>query len=215
MRIKTLCCLAALAAGAATTMAQSNVYSLNIVGYVTYTQQANVFNIMANPLNTTNNSVANVFSSAASYPGLTVYKRNIGGGYDQSTFDPDLLAWTDPTLTVDPGTGVWLSTPPGNTFTNTFVGEVILNSTNPIPAGYSIKSSVVPQAGALQTALNYQPALGDGAFLWNGTGYDIYSYDPDLVAWTPSQPNIAVAQGFWIFNNGAAKTWIRNFSVGP
>jgi hypothetical protein len=147
---------------------------------------------------------------------LTVFKRNSGGGYDQSVFDPDLLVWTDPAMTVPPGTGVWLSTPNnGITFTNTFVGEVILNSTNPIPAGYSIKSSVVPQAGALQAALNYQPGLGDGAFIWNGVGYDTYSYDPDLVAWTPSEPNLLVAQGLWIFNNGTAKNWIRNFSVGP
>src|SRR6266436_7556560 len=154
MRTKTLLCLAALTAGVATSMAQSNVYSLNIVGYVTYTQAANKFNIMANPLNTTNNDVSKVFTSAASYPGLTVYKRNAGGGYDQSTFDPDLLAWTAP-LDMSPGTGVWLSTPAGTPFTNTFVGEVLLNSSNPIPAGYSIRSSVVPQSGGVTTTLLY------------------------------------------------------------
>ena len=34
MRTKALLCAAALAAGTAASMAQSNVYSLNIVGYV-------------------------------------------------------------------------------------------------------------------------------------------------------------------------------------
>jgi hypothetical protein len=214
MRTRVLYCLAALAAGAASSLAQSNVYSLNIVGYVTYTQQASKFNIIANPLNTTNNDVSNVFSSAAQYPGLTVYKRNSGGGYDQSTFDPDLTAWTAP-LDVSPGTGVWLSTPPGSTFTNTFVGEVTLDSTNTVEAGYSIKSSVVPQAGLLSSQLAYPVAPGDGVFVWNGNGYDIFSFDPDLSAWAPSEPSVNVAQGFWIFNSGASKPWVRHFTVGP
>lgn len=87
-----------------------------------------------------------------------------------------------------------------------------MNATNPIPAGYSLKSSIIPQAGLLQTQLGYPTGLGDGAFLWNGVGYDSFSYDPDLGAWTPNEPTIAVAQGFWLFNNGAAKNWVRNFT---
>src|SRR5256885_16801290 len=110
MRTKTLLCLAALtAAGVTASMAQSsNVYSLNIVGYVNYSQNAVTFNIIANPLNLTNNDVSYVFSAAPSYPGLAVYKRNGGGGYDIATFDPDLSAW-DNALDVSPGVGVWLS----------------------------------------------------------------------------------------------------------
>ena len=213
MRTKLFLAVAAIvAAGATTSMAQSNVYSLNIVGYVNYTQPANTFSIAANPLKGANNDVSAIFTSAASYPGLLVYKRNAAGtGYDQSTYDPDLEAWDTP-LDVSPGAGLWIKTPAGIAFTNVFVGEAVLNSTNAVPAGYSLKSAILPQAGALQTALNYPASFGDIISLWNGVGYNNYTYDPDLGAWDPSEPNVNVAQGFWIYNAGAAKSWTRNFT---
>jgi hypothetical protein len=214
MRTKLLAAAAILAAGFATAQAQ-NVYSLNIVGYVNYTQPANTFRIAGNPLNQANNDVANVFTAAPNYPGTIVYKRNSSGtGYDSATFDPDLEGW-DTTLDVSPGAGLWIKTPAGNTFTNTFVGEVVLNSTNVVPAGYSLKSPILAQGGLLETELNYPAGFGDIISVFNGVGYDNYTLDPDLEAWDPSEPNIPVAQGFWIFNPGAQKNWIRNFNPNP
>jgi hypothetical protein len=214
MRTKLLAAAAILAAGFATVQAQ-NVYSLNIVGYVNYTQPANSYRIAANPLSNGDNDVSTVFTAGPSYPGLTVFKRNNAGtGYDSSSFDPDLESWTE-ALNVAPGDGLWVNAPAGQTFTNTFVGEAVLNSTNAIPAGYSLKAAILPQAGLLQTELNYPAGFGDGVFVWNGVGYDSYSFDPDLEAWDPAEPNINVAQGFWINNAGAAKNWIRNFNPNP
>src|SRR5882672_2501980 len=66
MRTKTLICAAVLmAAGVATSLAQSNVYSLNVVGYVNVpTTGAGNFNMMANPLNNANNGITNLFATA-------------------------------------------------------------------------------------------------------------------------------------------------------
>ncbi len=47
--LKALLCLSALAAGIATTVAQSNVYSLNIVGYVNVPVPSG-YSLLANPL---------------------------------------------------------------------------------------------------------------------------------------------------------------------
>lgn len=219
MRTKTLLCLAALtAAGIVSSEAQSNVYSLNIVGYVTYTQPAGTFRLAGNPLNGTNNDVKFIFTSGPQYPGVTVYKRNSNNtGYDSSSFDPDLGDWNAP-LDVPPGTGLWVFAPGGSPFTNTFVGEVKLDSTNALPAGFTIKSSVIPQAGLIQTDLLAPSTPGDVVYLQNsaGTGYDTYSFDPDLNAWSPSEPTIPVAKGFWYFNGSVTtKQWIRHFAVGP
>ncbi len=205
-----------MAAGAATSMAQSNVYSLNIVGYINYSQPANSFRVAANPLNLTNNDVSFVFTSASSYPALTIYKRNSSGtGYDFQSFDPDLLAWTGP-LDVSPGAGLWIQSPVGNTFSNTYVGEVKLSSTVAIKAGYNLISSVVPDTGLLQTNDGIPGAPGDIIYFQNssGTGYDQYPYDPDLGFWSP-EPTNQVARGFWYLNSGTLKNWVRNFSVGP
>jgi hypothetical protein len=213
MRTKTLLCLAALTAGVATSMAQSNVYSLNIVGYVT-TAQNSGFRIINNPLNQTNNDVRFLFPGASSYPGLAVYKFN-GVGYDISAYDPDAGGWTVP-MTLKPGEGAWLQVPVGPPFTNTYVGEVLLNSTNPIPTGFSMKGSSVPQVAPIQATLGIPLQNNDAVYFFNGVGYDIFAIDPDAGGWTPSEPSPLVAQGFWVQNNsGTAKTWIRNFAVGP
>src|SRR5580692_6638666 len=75
MRTKTtLLCAAALAAGVASSMAQSNVYSLNIVGYANvpnpkgYTFQSNPFE--AAPSDAATNVIANPNTvQAGTYPG--------------------------------------------------------------------------------------------------------------------------------------------------
>jgi len=212
MRTKTLLCLAALTAGVATSMAQSNVYSLNIVGYVTKTNPIG-YRLVANPLNATNNDVSSIFQNPPAL--LTIFKRNSSGtGYDSSTYDPDIPGWSQPML-VPPGSGVWIANPGPGVYVNTFVGEVQLNSTNAVPAGYSLKSSVIPQSGGIETALLYPRGDLDTIFFFNGVGYDSFTYDPDVPGWSPSEPAPAVGQGFWVFNNGATKNWVRNFAVGP
>lgn len=175
-----------------------------------YTQAGGTFDIVANPLNNGNNDVSTVFANAASFPGLTIYKRNAAGtGYDMATFDPDLSAWTQP-LAIAPGEGFWVATPAGKQFTTTFVGEVIQNSTNNLPAGFSMKGSIFPQAGNLQTDLGLPGAAGDSVYVWNGSGYTTSNYDPDLGGWDVP-PVVKVGQGFW-FATKAAKQWVKNYT---
>ena len=209
---RLLLSLAAFVTCMADSMAQSNEYSTNIVGYVTITQNPG-FRIIGNPLSRTNNDVQYLFPNAASYPGLSVY--GTPGYYDITTYDPDAGGWTAP-MQIPPGRGVWLQVPAGPIYTNTFVGDVVLNSTNPIPTGFSLKSSVVPQSALIQTTLGIPLQNNDAVYFFNGTGYAIYALDPDAGGWTPNQPSPALAQGFWVQNNsGVQKSWIRNFSVGP
>jgi hypothetical protein len=213
MRTKTLLCLAAAAAIAIPASAQ--VYSANIVGYVNYTQAASSFDIAANPLNNGNNDVSVVFANGASYPGLAIYKRNAAGtGYDQAIYDVDAGGWTQP-LALAPGDAFWVATPAGQTFATTFVGEVIQNGTNNLPAGFSMKGSKFPQAGNLETDLGIPGAPGDTVYLWNGSnGYNQSSYDVDAGGWTVP-PIVKVAQGFWYYNAGAAKDWVKNYTPSP
>ena len=210
MRTKTLLCLAALTAGVATSMAQSNVYSLNIVGYVTVTNNPG-FSIIANPLSATNNNIPSLFSDA---PAFTKILRFQGGLYVQAINDPD-DGWVGAAISTPlaPGEGFFIQV--GSQYVKTFVGEVVLNSTNSVPSGFSMKSSVIPQAGLLQTDLLYPAASFDKVLRWNFAGqlYDQFILDPDD-GWVPSQPNVRVAEGYFI-QTGVAKNWIRNFAVGP
>ena len=114
---------------------------------------------------------------------------------------------------LNPGEGIFIQV--GSQYVKTFVGEVVLNSTNPVPSGFSMKASVVPQAGLIQTDLLFPAANFDKVLRWNfGTQlYDQFILDPDD-GWVPSQPNVRVAEGYFI-QTGGTKQWIRNFSVGP
>jgi len=213
MRTKTLLLTAALsAAGLATSMAQT-VYSVNAVGYVNLVLPVG-FSIISNPLNASNNNVTNLFSGAPD--GTIVYKYS--GTFKTTSFDAVFGAWSDNSITVVPGEAVFIKVPAGGKFTNTFVGDVMSGSlTNPIPAGFSLRSSQVPQAGKITTDLGYAPADGDQLYQFNTTTQKYNataSYDAVFAAWSV-EPNIAVGEGFWIKNNtGAARSWTRSFSIG-
>src|SRR6266481_9690813 len=77
MRTKTLICAAALAAGALTSWAQSNVYSLNVVGYVNTTLPGNsAITMIGNPLNNTSggNNISNLFTEPAIGDGAVIQR---------------------------------------------------------------------------------------------------------------------------------------------
>lgn len=208
MRTKTLLLTAALAAAGVVTSVAQTVYSVNAVGYVNLTIPSG-FSIIANPLDAGagNNTVSKLFASAPE--GTTIYK------YTGSTFTLNVLdlgEWSNPNETIEPGEGVFIRIPGSTDATITFVGEVKQGDlSNPLPAGFSLKSSQVPQSGQLDTVLGFPAAEGDTIYMFNAASdtYSLHVYD--LGEWS-SAPVPAVGQGFWV-RKVAATTWTRNFSV--
>jgi len=216
MRTKTLLCLAALtAAGVATSMAQSNVYSLNVVGYYNVVVPATTYLLVGNQLNTTNNTLPGIIPSTVA--GAQFQKFN--GGYSAYTFDPDDLAWVpDATgVTLRPGEGGLFRSPSATTLT--FVGEVRQGLlTNALPVGIRVlRSSIVPQQANL-TALGLVPPYaepGDQLQTLHG-GFAAWTYDPDDLAWLPApEPTINVGEAFFYRKSpsGTNPNWVRNFTV--
>jgi hypothetical protein len=204
MRTKTLLAAAVLAAGIATSMAQSNVYSLNVVGYVNQVYPANAFSMIANPLNATNNTVPQIIKGAP--VGTIVYK--FSAGWVGNSWDGSV--WFNPAATLNPGEGAFMFVPTGPPYTNTYVGEVLQGSlTNSLPAGFSLIGSKVPQAGGVQTVLGYPAAVGNIVYKW-APGFSGSSFDGAV--WSPGEPVINVAEGFFS-SRGASADWVRNFTV--
>lgn len=196
MRTKALLGLAALAACTLTATAQ-NVYSLNIVGYVN-TPLSTGFNLIANPLDNGTNDLNSLFANAGF--GDAVYQFS-GGSFTSSTF---FGSWS-PDLTTKPGQGIFYQA--GGPFTNTFVGNVMTgNLTNPVPAGFSIVSSQVPQADTLEN-LGFNPNFGDAVYFYRSGAYVSSTYfgswSPDLIA--------GVGEAFWA-QLGSAYNWTRTFN---
>jgi hypothetical protein len=207
MRTKTLLLTAAVgAAGVATSMAQ--VFSVNAVGYVNVTAKPGL-TMIANPLKGASNKVTDLLAGVPD--GTTIYKYAGAAGYQSTTLD--FGQWSDTSLTLDPGEGAFISNTGTSDITITFVGEVPQGDLkNPIPAGFSIRSSQVPQKGVLDADLKFPIADGDTVYTYNNAskGYDGFNYD--FSTWSPSAPTIDVGQSFFV-SKGAAASWDRTFSV--
>jgi hypothetical protein len=207
---KTLLCAALVAAGIATSVAQ-NVYSLNVVGYYNITIPANQLVMIANQLNTTNNTRASLLPNGPA--GATLYKYS--GGYTAYVFDDLDNAWTpDGNATLNPGEGAFFRSP--NATTLTFVGEVMQGSlTNTTPINVQVmRSSMVPQAGGITSVLGLPGEGGDTVYKYAG-GYTAYVFDDLDLAWTPSEPSFSVGEAFFLKKapTSTQALWVRNFTV--
>lgn len=211
MRTKTLLLTAVLgAASVATAMAQT-VYSVNAVGYVKIGPIApGAFFLAANPLNLPTNSLAAVFPDAPN--NTIVFALNTAGAFEQYT--KRASGWTGTgaaTATLPPGIGFFIQNNTGADLSLTFVGEVLQGTqTTSYPAGFSLLGSKIPQAGKVETDLKLGAANGDIVYALVSGAY--VQSTRRATSWTPSEPSIDVANGFWL-NAKAAGTWSRTFNV--
>lgn len=209
--MKALVCAAALVAGLATAVAQ-NVYSLNVVGYYNVPVPANTLVLIANQLNTTNNTIGGLFPNVP--PFSQFYK--FSGGWVESSFDDIDMAWLpDAGVTLNPGEGGFFKCPVATTLT--FVGEVLQgNLSNPLPAigTLGIRSSQVPQAGLLTTDLGFPAEAFDQAYKFAG-GWTESSFDDIDLAWLPAEPNLGVGEALMVkkATGNTSSAWTRNFTV--
>ena len=239
MRTKTLLCAAALAAGVATSMAQSNVYSLNVVGYVnTKLTGGFAYNLIANPLNNTNNNITNLFANLpATQDGSSIYRWDATISdfqADSYVYDAAAAQWkknggSDVSgFNLKPGEAIFYVNQ-GNDLTNTFVGEVIQappGFTNVLVGGfaYNAVGSSAPIGNNFSNSIvGLVPGDGDTILTWNvgATDFDsnYASYDLAAHLWkdAASVPNpninIGVGIGFFYINQNANNVWVRNFTV--
>jgi hypothetical protein len=199
-----------LAAGIATSaVAQSNVYSLNVVGYYNIPLTANQKVLLGNQLDTTNNTLAGIIPSP---PPLSQFFK-FNGGFTAYQFDDVDLVWTpNGTVSLAPGEGGFFISPVNTTLT--FVGEVKQGSlTNNLPKNTKvIRTSIVPQTGRVTTDLGLPADPLDQLFLFNG-GFTAYQFDDVDLVWTPSEPTNAVGGAFFYIKAGNTTNWVRNFTV--
>lgn len=196
---------------ALTTRAQ--VFSSNGVGYVNVTLHPG-FNLVANPLIAHDNSIGALFYNIqGGVPaGLKIF-RMVGDRFEtivwndlDDNFIPEAAA-AEETL---PGDGVLVFLPGTQNRVLTFVGEIPQGDLcTTIPTGWSIKSSVVPQA---INPADYNFPNANLIFRLTITGsYEVFRFDDLENAWKPSLPNFKVGEAFFVFNRGPAVDWCRTF----
>jgi len=214
MRTKTLLLTAALsAAGIASSQAQAPVYSVNAVGYVN-TALVKGFNLISNPLDnkaTDGNKIKNLFASLPL--GSQIFRFNTTSAkFELANVDEfsGLVEGVIAEQTLLPGEGVFVNV--GSTATLTFVGEVPTGTlSNSIPKGLSIRASQVPQAGKMQTDLQFTPTDGDQVFVFNEATQKYTTSSFEFGAWD-TEPTLEVGEAVFL-NSAAASSWNRTFRV--
>jgi hypothetical protein len=225
MRTKALLLAAAFTvATCATSMAQ--VYSANAVGYVNLTLPAG-WNIIANPLNGTNNNLNTILPLPATAQGATLYKFDAASGnYGAAQTFIAGFGWVGTDLDLPPGVGAFLDVPAGAAPLNvTFVGEVPQGQQDMDLVGnnaWNLVGSKIPQAlplGPGDGTLNFPAVTGDVVYFFDA-GTQTYGAPNTYVGgfgWagapTPAGPVPAVGTGFFVQKQGADVAWERDFSV--
>ena len=231
MKTKTLVlAAAALTACVLTASAQSNVYSLNIVGYVNVvvspspTPGTDGFTLLANPLdNGIGNLVSNLVPSTLP-TSSKVWLFDPTAGY---TFANKKAsgAWSiNPTVPV--GGGYFISHSNSISYTNTYVGNVggsvpgsLTNNLTFGTSGFNLVGSMYPIGGGAtntgSNTINLPSSLPTGSKVWvfDTVGGYTFANKKASGAWSIN-PTINVGQGFFINNpSNTPVTWTQN--VGP
>lgn len=199
-------------------MAQSNVYSLNIVGYVNVPVTNGLLSLLSNPLKPSNgdyNITNTIKLDDANSGGSTIYQWNAGTS-SWETFDYFSGFGWFPDAPQPLGSGFFIL--PSFSQTITLVGEVQTgSSTNVIAPGLSLLGSKVPVAG--NEPGGAVGAGGDTLYTWDAGANSWVSQDYfDGYGWFDANssgtngPALKVAEGIFILNNGTAKNWIKTLN---
>lgn len=207
MKLKALVIAGLVSLVAASTSMAQTVFSVNAVGFVNK-EIPSGFSIIANPLIAEDNHLSALFPTDTFGNGWRVYRFNAAGG-DYTLSSSLFGSWTQD-FEVLPGEGFFIFNP-GAAASVTFVGEVPQGTLEtPLPAGFSIVSSQVPQEGLVETELGFPAANGDRVYKFDGASYSLSTYL--FGSWTGGEPTIGVAEGFFAFK-GAMGVWTREFST--
>jgi hypothetical protein len=205
MRTKTLLLTAAaIVAGVVSVQAQSNVYSVNVVGYVNRAFPGGSFQLVANPLD---NGTNNLDSAFGALPAKSQAQFWNGASFDSFTKG---TTWPGGAPAVPPGVGLFVKAQSATN--NTFVGQVAApvggSVTQSLSAGlFVLVGSKVPYAGDLNDtnlALT-QLAAKSQVQKWNGVGFDSYTKG---TSW-PVNPGLSVAEGFFLKSQTATQ-WVQS-----
>jgi hypothetical protein len=224
MRTKTLLLsAAALAAGVVASQAQSNVYSANIVGYVTTVfQPAGKYTLVANPFDSGSNNVVGLVDAVLPNKSQVLVWDSVGQTF--ITASKGGGAW-DTNIAIAPGVGFFVKSPNAQVapITNTFVGNIIASpngGTNRValPAAYYLSGTPIPFTGALadpqgtnQVNLGSTLPNKSQVLAWDATGQTFITASKGAGAW---DTNLAIIPGAGYFiSSKAATNWDQQLQV--
>ena len=183
--------------------------SRNVLGYATVSLPPG-FSMIANPFNATSNAVATILPGMPDGTTLSKFDTSLFRLTDNSVKNGK---WINPGETLNSGEGAIIFNPTTDFKFIDFSGDVNLgNLSSPIPAGFSIRSSLVPQPGRLSTDLGFPVSDGDVIHLFDRDSQKYLIYPYPSKEWDSNPPVVGVGESFWVGKTSPGN-WTRNFVV--
>lgn len=184
---------------------------MNVVGFVNV-DLVKEWNLIANPLNGTNNDISTILPTVAD--GAVLMKFDAA---NQTYFPPSTyLGGWDTAYNLAPGEGAFLWVPDAAKVT--FVGEVPQgNLTNKIVGNYQLQASQVPRTGTLTADLLFPAKDGDVVYQWDGAHQTFFQPNTYLGGWDGGDPTLKIAESFFLVRDPSVVTpadaWTVTFNV--
>jgi hypothetical protein len=175
-------------------MIAEGVRSSNEIGYATVTLPPG-FAMIANPLEGAINTVGELFKGWPDGTTLSQFDTRLSCLTENAV---KLGHWTNPAQELLPGEGAIFFNPTSDYRSSIFAGQVMRGKlSRPLPAGFSIRSSVLPKPGNLEE-LGFLPADGDAIHLFDRDRqkYVVHPYEDGR--WTAGPPLVGVGEAFWV-----------------
>lgn len=187
----------------------NEVHSANIIGYASTTLPPG-FSMIANPFDAPSNAIAELFKDWPDDTTLNKFDTRLFRLSDNAVKHGK---WTNPSEKLLPGEGGVFFNPTSDYKSLNFVGDVMQGSLSvPIPAGFSVRSSLVPQPGHLQEDLGFPIGEGDVIHLFDRDQQKYVLFPFEGGKWKSGSPMVNICESFWVAKTEAAN-WTRAIRV--
>jgi hypothetical protein len=195
MKASTLPWATALAVAVTSSIVPS-AYSQGATNSINVTVPANGLALIGNPLNRGSNTLSEILPDPV-VSTIRVFD------FDPLGFDvltKRTVSWPPPGsgFVFRPGKGFFLQNTDTRALSITFVGEFPEGTnTLKITPGYNLLAAHFPVAGKVETDLGLPAVNGDKVFRFDTAAQGFLLYTRRTSGWTPTEPVIGVAEGFF------------------
>jgi hypothetical protein len=201
--------IAGLLMGGVTLPMVPSAYSQAVTNAVTVTVPTNSMALIGNPLNRGSNTLAEILPNV---PVSTVVFAFVPSVQNFVAFTFRGHPWRCELCGVfEPGRGFFVANFAPTNLTVTFVGTVPAEmNTITINPGFNLLASPVPLAERLETDLGLPVVNGDKVYKLKTESLTYELFVRRTTRWFPSEPVIAVAEGFFIQTTNTARWKVIN-----
>ena len=170
------------------------VPSLNVIGYASVTLPPG-FSMIANPLESPCSTVGELFQG---WPDGTTLNKFDTRFFRLAENAVKFGKWTNAGEKLSPGEGAIFFNPTSEYKSLSFAGEVMQGSLSmPLPSGFSIRSSFIPQPGNLED-MGFPITQGDVIHLFDRDRQKYVLHPFEASGWTDGPPLVSVGESFWV-----------------